>query len=83
MRPLSPSLSPSPRSPSLVPLSLQRIVEDDVSSGGNVPVGAVYRGQGRQWGGERSNLLLVVMLLLLLVVVDVVVVLDVLVFVIL
>ena len=47
VRPLSPSLSPSPRSPSPAPLSLQRIVEDDVSGGGNEPVGAVYRGQGR------------------------------------
>ena len=47
VRPLSPSLSPSPRSPSPAPLSLQRIVEDDVSGGGNAPVGAVYRGQGR------------------------------------
>ena len=44
---------------------------------------AVYRGQGRQLGGERSSLLLVVMLLLLVVVVDVVVVLDVLVFIVL
>ena len=51
MRPLSPSLSPSPRSPSPAPLSLQRIVEDDVSGGGNAPVGAVYRGQERQFGG--------------------------------
>ena len=37
-------LSPSPRSPSPAPLSLQRIVEDDVLGGGNAPVGAVYRG---------------------------------------
>ena len=44
-------LSPSPRSPSLAPLSLQRIVEDDVSGGGNAPVGAVYRDQGRHLGG--------------------------------
>ena len=44
VRPLSPSLSPSPRSPSPAPLSLQRIVEDDVSGGGNAPVGVVYRG---------------------------------------
>ena len=41
------SLSPSPRSPSPAPLSLQRIVEDYVSGGGNAPMGAVYRGQGR------------------------------------
>ena len=47
VRPLLPSLSPSPRSPSPSPLSLQRIVEDDVSGGGNALVGAVYRGQGR------------------------------------
>ena len=46
VRPLLPSLSPSPRSPP-GPASLQRIVEDDVSGGGNAPVGAVYRGQGR------------------------------------
>ena len=52
VRPLSPSLSPSLRSPSLAPLSLQRIVEDDVSGGGNAPVGVVYRGQGRQLGGR-------------------------------
>ena len=52
VRPLSPSLSPSPRSPSPAPLSLQRIVEDDVSGGGNAPVGVVYRGQGRQLGGR-------------------------------
>ena len=52
MRPLSPSLSPSPKSPSLAPFYLQRIVEDDVSGGGNAPVGAVYRGQGRQLGGR-------------------------------
>ena len=52
VRPLSPSLSPSPRSPSLAPLSLQRIVEDDVSGGGNAPMGAVYRGKGRQLGGR-------------------------------
>ena len=83
-RPLSPSLSPSPRSPSLGLFSLQRIVEDDVCGGSNAPVGAMYRSQGRQLGGERSSLLLVVMLLLLVVVVvDVVVVLDVLVFVVL
>ena len=44
MCPLSPSLSPSPGSPSPAPLSLQRIVEDDVFGGGNAPVGAVYRG---------------------------------------
>ena len=44
VRPLSPSLSPSPRSPSLAQLSLQHIVEDDVSGGGIAPVGAVYRG---------------------------------------
>ena len=44
VRPFSLSLSPSPRSPSAAPLSLQRIVEDDVSSGGNAHVGAVYRG---------------------------------------
>ena len=44
VRPLSPSLSPSPRSPSPVQLSLQRIVEDDDSSGGNAPVGAMCRG---------------------------------------
>ena len=37
-------LSPSPRSPSLGSLSLQRIVEDDVYGGGNAPVGVVYRG---------------------------------------
>ena len=42
--PRSPSLSPSPRSPSPAPLSLQCIVEDDVSDGGNAPVGAMYRG---------------------------------------
>ena len=52
VRPLSPSLSPSPRSPSPAPLSLQRIVEDGVSGGSNAPVGAVYRGQGRQLGGR-------------------------------
>ena len=46
VRPLSPSLSPSPRSPSPTPLSLQRMVEDDVCGGGNAPVGVVYRGQG-------------------------------------
>ena len=67
LRPISPSLSPSPRSPSLAPLSLQRIVEDDVFSGGNAPVGAVYRGQGRQLG-ER-----VIQFVVLLVVVDVMV----------
>ena len=50
--PVSPSLSPSPRSPSPAPISLQRIVEDDVSSGGNALVGVVYRGQGRQLGGR-------------------------------
>ena len=44
VRPLSPSLSPSPRSPSPALLSLQCIVEDDVSGGGNAPVGAMYRG---------------------------------------
>ena len=44
--------SPSPRSPSPAPLSLQRIVEDDVSGGGNALVGVVYRGQGRQLGGR-------------------------------
>ena len=52
VRPLSPSLSPSPRSPSPTPLSLQCIVEDDVSGGGNALVGAMYRGQGRQLGGR-------------------------------
>ena len=52
VRPLSPSLSPSPRSPSPAPLSLQRVVEDDVSGGGNAPVRVVYRGQGRQLGGR-------------------------------
>ena len=52
VRPLSPSLSPSPRSPSPAPLSLQRIVEDDVFGGGNAPVGAMYRGQGRPLGGR-------------------------------
>ena len=45
-------LSPSPRSPSLALLSLQRIVEDDVFGGGNAPVGVVHRGQGRQLGGR-------------------------------
>ena len=44
---LSLSLSPSPRSPSPAPLSLQRIVEDDVSGGGNALAGAMYRGQGQ------------------------------------
>ena len=43
-------LSPSRRSPSPTPLSVQRIVEDDVSGDGNAPMGAVYRGQGRQLG---------------------------------
>ena len=52
VRPLSPSLSPSPRSPSPAPLSLQRIVEDDVSGGGNAPMGVVCRGHGRQLGGR-------------------------------
>ena len=52
-------LSPSPRSPSPAPLSLQRIVEDDVSSGGNAPVGAVYRGQGRQLGGRAIQSIVV------------------------
>ena len=52
VRPLSPSLSPSHRSPSPALLSLQRIVEDDVSGGSNAPVGAVYRGQGRQLRGR-------------------------------
>ena len=47
VRPLSPSLSPSPRSPSPAPISLQRIVEDDAFGGDNAPVGVVYRGQGR------------------------------------
>ena len=51
MRPLSPSFLPSPKSPSPAPLSLQRIVEDDVSGGGNALVGPVHRGQGRQLGG--------------------------------
>ena len=51
VRPLSPSLSPSPRSPSPVPLFVQRIFEDDVSGGGNALVGVVYRGQGRRLGG--------------------------------
>ena len=45
--PLLPYLSPSPRRPSLAPLSLQRIVEGDVFGGGNAPMGAVYRDQGR------------------------------------
>ena len=54
VRPLSPSLSPSPRSPSPAPLSLQRIVEDDVSSGSNAPVGAVYRGLGATIGGKSD-----------------------------
>ena len=36
-------LSPSPRSPSPAPLSLQRIVEDDVSGGSSAPMGVVYR----------------------------------------
>ena len=40
-------LSPSPRSPSPAPLSLQRIVGDDVSGGGTAHVGIVFRGQGR------------------------------------
>ena len=40
VRPLSPSLSPSPRSPTPAPLSLQRIVEDNVSGGGNAPRGS-------------------------------------------
>ena len=44
VRPLSPSLSPSPRSPSPAPLSLRCIVEDDVPGGGNAPVGAMNRG---------------------------------------
>ena len=46
VRPLSLSLSSSPRNPSPAPLSLQRIVEDDIFGGSNAPVGAVYRGQG-------------------------------------
>ena len=75
--PSRPPLSPSPRSPSPAPLSLQRIVEDDVFGGGNAPMETVYRGQGDSWGGERSSLLLLLMLLLL-----VVVVVDVLVFII-
>ena len=45
-------LSPSPRNPSLAPLSSRPIVEDDVSGGGNALVGAVYRGHGRQLGGR-------------------------------
>ena len=60
VHPLLPSLSPSPRSPSPAPLSLQRIVEDDVSGGGNAPVGAVYRGQGRQLGGRAIQSVVVV-----------------------
>ena len=52
VHPVSPSLSPSPRSPSPAPLSLQHIVEDDVSGGGNAPAGAVYRGLGRQLGAR-------------------------------
>ena len=47
VRPLSSSLSPSPRRPFPASLSLRRIVEDDVSGGGNAPMGAVYRGQGQ------------------------------------
>ena len=54
VRPLSPSLSPSPGSPSPAPLILQCIVEDDVSDGGNALVGAMYRGQGRQFGGASD-----------------------------
>ena len=60
-------LPPSPRSPP-APLSLQRVVQDDVSSGGNAPVGALYRGQGQRLGVRAINLLSLVMLLLLLVV---------------
>ena len=43
------SLSSSPLE---APTPLQRNVEDDVFDGGNTPVGAVYRGQGRQLGGR-------------------------------
>ena len=48
----APPLSPSLSSPLEAPARLQRNVEDDVSDGGNPPVGAVYRGQGRQLGGR-------------------------------
>ena len=73
----APPLSPYPSSPLEALAPLQRTVEGDVFDGGNAPVGAMYRGPKRQFGGERSSLLFFVMLLL--VVVDVVVVLDVLV----
>ena len=40
-------LSPCPSSPLEAPTTLQCNVEDDVSDGGNAPVGVVYRGNGR------------------------------------
>ena len=45
-------LSPCPSSPLKALAPLQHNVEDNVSDGGNAPVGAVYRGQGRQLGGR-------------------------------
>ena len=49
---MRPPLSPCPSSSLETPASLQCNVEDDVSDGGNAPVGAMYRGQGRQLGGR-------------------------------
>ena len=69
-----PPSSTSPTSPRQASAPLQCNVEDDVFGGGNAAVGLVYRGQGRQMGGERCSLpLLVIMLLLLLLVVVIVV----------
>ena len=56
--PSRPPSRPLLGAPPQAPLSLQRIVEDDVSGGGNAPVGVVYRGQGRQLGGRASDPLL-------------------------
>ena len=83
VRPLLPSLSPSPRSPPQ-PRFLCNILLRMMSLVAAMhPWELCIHVRGDSWGGERSSLLLVVMLLLLLLVVDVVVVLNVLVFVIL
>ena len=53
----APPLSPSPTSPHKAFVPLQSNVEGDVSGGSNVVVEHVYKGQGRQVGGKRCNLL--------------------------
>ena len=48
-----PPLSLCPSSPLKAPAPSQHNVEDDAFDGGTAPMGAIYRGQGRQLG-ERA-----------------------------